>query len=557
MRRIHHVSLALALFAIIAFVIGTGGYSSMETERGVNLDVVNDEKANLGVSDENTVKTNGTVLLILTNRFGAELTITVQATESNDYLNISIINIPFKLDRGASAPVTAMVHCSKAVNGVPVVVHITASNSDVRISMNRTVRVSCTPKQEATSDNAVSENTSDDSSDSISSVDGESVSRVTIKRGNDENTTVQIVTQTTTTSRSASTTKTLSQSPATTTTPTKLPSKTATTPESPPATITTSPKPSATPPTSPAATAPSDTSPSTDTSPADASTPIPTTVPTQAPTAETPTTTAPTKPTTRTPTATSTTQTRTPTATTEPTATSVPTNTTPSTDTPPTDSVTPPGTNSSQIARNATITRVIDGDTFELRFSNGETDTIQLIGVDTPEAVTENETPPEYGIPNSSRGRDWLLRWNENAQMFIENNITDRQVQVVTDPVSETRDDAGHLLAYVYYGADRNTSLGQTLLERGLARQKDNTDYMVKELYRQLEQNARTANRGLWTFETKMTISTYEGNITHERAESTTQSVSTISPISSSEHSTTATPIPENTTTTTTNRTLR
>ena len=32
-----------------------------------------------------------------------------------------------------------------------------------------------------------------------------------------------------------------------------------------------------------------------------------------------------------------------------------------------------------------TVTRVIDGDTIEARFPNGEVDTIRLLGVDTPE----------------------------------------------------------------------------------------------------------------------------------------------------------------------------
>jgi micrococcal nuclease len=287
----------------------------------------------------------------------------------------------------------------------------------------------------------------------------------------------------------------------------------------------------------------------------DAPTPVPTTIPTRTPTVKTPSVT----------TTTPTTQTRTSTTTTKPTATPAPTNTSPSTDIPPStdtplspdtpQSDTPTETNDSLAARSATITRVIDGDTFEVRFANGEMDTIQLIGVDAPEAITANEIPSEYGIPNSSRGHDWLLQWNENARMFIENNITDRKVLVVTDSVSKTRDDAGHLLAYVYYGPDRNTSLGQTLLERGLVRRKTETNYTLKEQYRRLERNARTVNRGLWGFEPKTTISIRDENETHEQTEMTSRSLENTSPSipsSSSEHAT----IPTSTLGNTTNKLL-
>jgi endonuclease YncB( thermonuclease family) len=157
-----------------------------------------------------------------------------------------------------------------------------------------------------------------------------------------------------------------------------------------------------------------------------------------------------------------------------------------------------------------------DGDTFEVKFVDGERKTIQLIGVDAPETVAANETPSEYDIPNSSRGHDWLLRWGENAKMFVKNNTTAKQVLVVTDPILETRDDPGHLLAYVYYDSNQNTSttlntsLGHTLLERGLARQVDTETYTytLKDEYQRLVQDAQTANRGLWAFEmATMTIS--------------------------------------------------
>jgi endonuclease YncB( thermonuclease family) len=580
MIRARHASLALALFTIVAFTISSSGYSSMEAERGVNIGVVNDEKAYLGIADENgnTMESNKTTLLTLINQFGTKLTISAQAVEKNDGLSVDIVNSPYKLGQGDSAPVIATVDCSKPVNSVPVVVHLTASNSNMRIMMNRTVQVSCTPKQEATpSDTVPAANTSDSSSGSVSSVDRESVRRVTITRVNDENTTIQTLTPTNTPPTNTTPTTADTTTPANTqpsTTGTALNTSKNTTSPAPSINertvnrttptrvingsedvIPTTPSPVPTPTPAPTATAtqtdslplsPSKTlSPST---PGNTSTSRSTTTPTSRPTA-TPTT----RTDTQTPPITETSppvETRTdpptPTKTTTPSQiptspTQVPTSTAPSTATntqpqtatpiqsssnsPLTNTTTAANTSSSVgsitamdtgksdlspvspiengTARYATVTRVIDGDTFEVEFEDRE-DTIQLIGVDTPEAVTANETPSEYGIPNSSRGRDWLLRWNENAQMFVRSTTTNR-VLVVTDPTSETRDDSGRLLAYVYYGTDQNTNLGRTLLERGLARQNDNVNYTLKNEYRQIEQNAQTANRGLWAFETQTT----------------------------------------------------
>ena len=45
-----------------------------------------------------------------------------------------------------------------------------------------------------------------------------------------------------------------------------------------------------------------------------------------------------------------------------------------------------------------TVTRVVDGDTVEARFPNGEVDTLRLLGVDTPETSLGRVTPGEYGI---------------------------------------------------------------------------------------------------------------------------------------------------------------
>ena len=44
----------------------------------------------------------------------------------------------------------------------------------------------------------------------------------------------------------------------------------------------------------------------------------------------------------------------------------------------------------------AEVVRVVDGDTFDVKFQDGSTDRIRLLGVDTPETYSSNEAY-EYG----------------------------------------------------------------------------------------------------------------------------------------------------------------
>ncbi|MGA9399647.1 thermonuclease family protein [Haladaptatus sp.] len=39
-----------------------------------------------------------------------------------------------------------------------------------------------------------------------------------------------------------------------------------------------------------------------------------------------------------------------------------------------------------------TVTDVVDGDTLDIQYSNGSTDTVRLLGVDTPESYGDNTT---------------------------------------------------------------------------------------------------------------------------------------------------------------------
>lgn len=186
----------------------------------------------------------------------------------------------------------------------------------------------------------------------------------------------------------------------------------------------------------------------------------------------------------------------------EPTSTATPT-ATPTPEPTPTATPKPDSPIDGGDVRQATVTRVVDGDTVEVTFSNGETDTIRLIGVDTPETVSSNENPAEYGIPDTTQGRNWLLHWGDEATSFAQDELDGSTIRVVTDPKGDERGSYGRLLAYIYYGD--GTNFNRELLERGLARRYDDSSFTLRSEFGSIEETAQSENRGLWAFEQQST----------------------------------------------------
>lgn len=143
-----------------------------------------------------------------------------------------------------------------------------------------------------------------------------------------------------------------------------------------------------------------------------------------------------------------------------------------------------------------TITRVVDGDTIEIEFSNGTNDTIRLLGVDTPETNPANEDPRDFAVPNTAEGHDWLLRWGEKAKNHTKTELEGRQVQIVTDPKADTRGSYGRLLAYV-----DGENFNYQLIKRGLARRYDDSEFSYRKQFGNVEQAAQANERRLWAFD--------------------------------------------------------
>ena len=126
----------------------------------------------------------------------------------------------------------------------------------------------------------------------------------------------------------------------------------------------------------------------------------------------------------------------------------------------------------------AYVTRVVDGDTIEVRL-DGEEEDVRYIGVDTPETVKPGEPVQCYG---------------KRASGFNHALVEGEQVRLVFD--EERRDVYGRLLAYVYLD-DR--FVNADLVRQGLARTltiPPNDRFAGR--FKRLEIAAARAGRGLW-----------------------------------------------------------
>ena len=128
----------------------------------------------------------------------------------------------------------------------------------------------------------------------------------------------------------------------------------------------------------------------------------------------------------------------------------------------------------------ATVVRVVDGDTAEMEFGGGRTEGVRFIGVDTPESVAPGQPVECFGKKASS----FTTRLIEGERVTLEFG-------------AERRDVYDRLLAYVYLG---DSFVNAELVRLGYARTLEiapNVDYA--ERLARLEQSAANAGRGLWS----------------------------------------------------------
>jgi len=148
MRRKRLIAVAVLVLAVPA-ATGTGSFSAMTAERGVDIAVAGDDNAFLGISQkggEGVVGGESFTLLALTDRFSGELRLSSVTTESS----LVTIDTSPPIDIGDEEQVTPVrANCDTAGSGA-VTVSIVATGTDASVELERTVEVSCKHQQTKT-----------------------------------------------------------------------------------------------------------------------------------------------------------------------------------------------------------------------------------------------------------------------------------------------------------------------------------------------------------------------------------------------------------------------
>jgi micrococcal nuclease len=140
-------------------------------------------------------------------------------------------------------------------------------------------------------------------------------------------------------------------------------------------------------------------------------------------------------------------------------------------------------TNIEVVETNATVTRVVDGDTVVVLQDNGEEATVRLLGVNTPETVDPRKTVECFG---------------KEASNFTKHELTGQRIRLDPDPQADERDKYGRLLRNIVM-AD-GTDFNALLVHDGYAYAYLSfpLDPARKREIKQLETEAKEAKRGLW-----------------------------------------------------------
>jgi micrococcal nuclease len=128
------------------------------------------------------------------------------------------------------------------------------------------------------------------------------------------------------------------------------------------------------------------------------------------------------------------------------------------------------------------VVAVVDGDTVDVRFG-GAVERLRLIGINTPESVDPRRPVECFG---------------KEASAHAAAILAGQQVLFEADPTQDTRDRYGRLLGYLWLPAGQLFNL--RMIADGYAYEYTyDRAYKYQSTFKQAEQTARAAQRGLWS----------------------------------------------------------
>lgn len=144
------LSVLLAFTAVVGLVLGTAGFSAMEADRGLAVNVTDDTSAYLGyepVVDESAAieAERPTAVVTYRNRFGDDLTaFDVDVSTDRPDVTVASVDAPETLPGGTERPVRVTLECEREA---PVDLRFDADGNGggVSVSLDRTHKVTCVP----------------------------------------------------------------------------------------------------------------------------------------------------------------------------------------------------------------------------------------------------------------------------------------------------------------------------------------------------------------------------------------------------------------------------
>lgn len=138
------------------------------------------------------------------------------------------------------------------------------------------------------------------------------------------------------------------------------------------------------------------------------------------------------------------------------------------------------------------ISRVVDGDTVNVRINGGRFERVRLIGLDSPETKKPGVAVECGGLEATA-----LMK-----RLAFSSSGKGRSVVLKTDPTQDTRDRYKRLLAYVTTRspvAGRPRNLALELIRAGWARRYVyRTRFQRYSTFTRAQSRARSAKRGVW-----------------------------------------------------------
>jgi endonuclease YncB( thermonuclease family) len=128
------------------------------------------------------------------------------------------------------------------------------------------------------------------------------------------------------------------------------------------------------------------------------------------------------------------------------------------------------------------VVSVIDGDTIRVDI-NGTTETVRLIGIDTPEIANPNNLQGDYFGPEAA----------QYAKQLLEN----KSVYLIPDPMQSNRDKYNRLLRYVFL--EDGILINAKLIEEGFAYNYMYEPFQFMKQFDYLEKQAKENQLGLWS----------------------------------------------------------